>query len=586
MSAPASPEEPKWSQRRDPSELALLGGFGRTVKGLGLVLILLIIGLLFGRKVWNASSRQNARELVEDARHAVEHKEWENAARLIRAAREILPNDPELLRVMVEYLGKTGLDPSLELQTLRALEALRQQQPGDAILAGRAHVRRGDLTAARAVWQKLSKPQQTTADALEFKAQILTQEGGEHEADKLQKLATQRSADDPQSALKLAVLDLESGYPAMVVSGLARLWKITDRNDDVGLRAIRYLLTRNELTQAEAKRLQELMDNHPEATLSDDLGALSAVMHLAPAQRSQLLDEVMARHKNAGLEVTMMLARWLSQEREHERLMNLLPPEIMIKSNDLFPIFLQALAESGRWQEMHELLKKTQGLPMTLEGLTVWRALASSRLHPDLKRAADELKLAIRQAATTKNFGPLRAAAQVAEDLELWDIAMEGYLHLAQPESRHELDMLEKCWQIAARLGDSDHLLGAARRQSSLRPTSAHFANRLDYLRLLRGEEIETAVSHQRESPGYDYEENSMAALLAALKAYRLGDAELAKASLKQVQDAATLPVGQRAVYAGLLASVGEPAQAFQLAEKISVRLLIAEEQAFLRKAL
>lgn len=583
MNAPS--EEQPATIRRNPSELALLGGFGRAVKVLGCVLILLVIGLLFGRKAWKASKRNEARTQVQDARQAIEKKEWANAAELIRNARAVLQEDAELLRVLVDYLDKTGLDPVLEIQALQSLQAQGRQQPGDAILAGRAHVRKGDLVAAREVWKKLPAEQQTTSDALKFKAQILSQEGGAEASGKLQQLATQKSADDPQSALMLAIRDLESGYPAMAASGRARLWQFKDRDDEAGIQSIRHLLATTRLTLAEVQQLQQRVQKHPEATLSDDLGALSALMRLDPARRSQLLDGVIEHHQDAGFEIKVVIARWLAQEKEHERLTKLLPAERMIQSNELFPIYLQALAESGRWQQMHELLKHPQGLPMAVEGITVWRALASSRLQPDLKQAAAELNLAIKQAASTKNFGPLRAAAQVAEDLEMWEIAMEGYLQLAQPESPQELDMLEKCWQIAGRLGDSGRLLNTARKQSSLRPTSRYFASRLDYLRLLRGEEIESTVSdgvNRSEERG----ENTLEALVAAMKAYRLGNAALAKANLMQVRDAASLPAGQRAVYAGLLASVGDAARAFQLAEKISFTLLIAEEQAFLRKAL
>jgi hypothetical protein len=582
----AHPQEPPAANRRNPSELALPGGFGRAVKLLGGVLILLVIGLFFGRNTWKASHRNKAREQVQDARQAIEKKEWANAAELIRNARSVLQEDPELLRVLVDYLDKTGLDPFLEIQALQSLQAQGWQQPGDAILTGRAHVRKGDLVAARVVWQKLSPEQQRTPDALKFKAQILSQEGGAEASGKLQQLATQKSANDPQSALMLAIRDLESSYPAMAASGRARLWQFADRDDEAGMQAIRHLLTKTSLNLAETKQLQQRVQKHPEAKLADELGALSAMMRLDPARRSQLLEEVIERHRGAGFEIKVVIARWLAQEKEHGRLTKLLPVERMIKSGELFPIYLQALAESGRWQQMHELLNHPQGLPMALEGITVWRALASSRLQPDLDQAAVELKLAIKQAGTTKNFGPLRAAAQVAEDLELWDIAMEGYLQIAQPDSPQEFDMLEKCWQIAGHLGDSSHLLNTARKQSTLRPTSRYFASRLDYVRLLRGQEIESTVSDQRVNRADEKGGSTLEALVAALKAYRLGNASLAKANLMQVRDAASMPVGQRAVFAGLLASVGDPARAFQLAEKISSTLLIAEEQTFLRKAL
>jgi hypothetical protein len=257
----------------------------------------------------------------------------------------------------------------------------------------------------------------------------------------------------------------------------------------------------------------------------------------------------------------------------------------MQQSNELFPIAVQALAEAGRWQQMKELLKQ-RALPMSEEGLAVWNALAASRLQPDLHEAQTQLQAAIKRAAAGGSYGPVRAATQVAEDLELYDVAMEGYVLLAQPKAGHELEMLEKCWETATRLGDSAQLLETARRQKALRPTSMLYAQRLDYLRLVRGVEMESVQSPAPDTVTQEVENLGISAILTALKAYRLGDRQQAARALSTVQGVAKLSAGQRAVYAGLLALLGEPARAFQLAENISPRLLTAGEQTFLEKAL
>jgi hypothetical protein len=566
--------------RREPSKLAQPGG---SVKVLGILLLLL--ALLAGKYAWNARSRGSTQSLVNEARQAMERKDWASAAKYIRQAKEASPDDLALLRVMVDYLDKTGLDPAFQLQALIWLKEAGLQQPADVWIAGRACLRTGDMAAARALWEKLPTEVKDTPEALEFKAGILRQEGGEGQAQHLQQLAAQKAPDNPESAFKAAALDAESVYPEQSAAGMERLWAMTTRADAAGLATIRFLVARADLTLPQVQQLRALVGKHADAGLADELRVLSLVIRLDAAERANVINDMVERHRNASLEVKVVLARWLAEERELEPLARLVPWGTMQQSNELFPIAVQALAEAGRWQQMKELLKQ-RALPMSEEGLAVWNALAASRLQPDLHEAQTQLQAAIKRAAAGGSYGPVRAATQVAEDLELYDVAMEGYVLLAQPKAGHELEMLEKCWETATRLGDSAQLLETARRQKALRPTSMLYAQRLDYLRLVRGVEMESVQSPAPDTVTQEVENLGISAILTALKAYRLGDRQQAARALSTVQGVAKLSAGQRAVYAGLLALLGEPARAFQLAENISPRLLTAEEQTFLEKAL
>jgi hypothetical protein len=566
--------------RREPSKLAQPGG---SVKVLGILLLLL--ALLAGKYAWNARSRGSTQSLVNEARQAMERKDWASAAKYIRQAKEASPDDLALLRVMVDYLDKTGLDPAFQLQALIWLKEAGLQQPADVWIAGRACLRTGDMAAARALWEKLPTEVKDTPEALEFKAGILRQEGGEGQAQHLQQLAAQKAPDNPESAFKAAALDAESVYPEQSAAGMERLWAMTTRADAAGLATIRFLVARADLTLPQVQQLRALVGKHADAGLADELRVLSLVIRLDAAERANVINDMVERHRNASLEVKVVLARWLAEERELEPLARLVPWGTMQQSNELFPIAVQALAEAGRWQQMKELLKQ-RALPMSEEGLAVWNALAASRLQPDLHEAQTQLQAAIKRAAAGGSYGPVRAATQVAEDLELYDVAMEGYVLLAQPKAGHELEMLEKCWETATRLGDSAQLLETARRQKALRPTSMLYAQRLDYLRLVRGVEMESVQSPAPDTVTQEVENLGISAILTALKAYRLGDRQQAARALSTVQGVAKLSAGQRAVYAGLLALLGEPARAFQLAENISPRLLTAGEQTFLEKAL
>jgi len=79
--------------------------------------------------------------------------------------------------------------------------------------------------------------------------------------------------------------------------------------------------------------------------------------------------------------------------------------------------------------------------------------------------------------------------------------------------------------------------------------------------------------------------ESDASRLLQALKAYRLHDLPLLAAALGKVRNARVLSTGERAVFAGLLATNGQPAPAFQMAESVRPELLLDEEAVFLRLA-
>jgi hypothetical protein len=75
------------------------------------------------------------------------------------------------------------------------------------------------------------------------------------------------------------------------------------------------------------------------------------------------------------------------------------------------------------------------------------------------------------------------------------------------------------------------------------------------------------------------------AALLRSLAAYRLGDQAAVMKYLADLGNTTTLSAGQRAVAAGLLASVGKPERAWEIAEKVPDALLLQEELTFLERA-
>lgn len=574
------------ASRLERSELGLPGSFGPLVKiSLALLLIALVVLAVRGR-VWEAFRGNRIEEIVSEARIAIHAKQWEQAVIRIREAREVNANHPDLWRVTTEYLDQTGLEPVLQIQTLRRLREVGLAEKGDELIEGRAHLRLGDLPRARAIWEKLPEDERRSSEALEFHAAIQLQEGEKEKARATSLLAAQNKTDGPLAAFRSAKIGLISALPERRASALAEIQAMSTQKDAAGLEALRLLIERDGITSAEAEKLLVAFEAHPKHDLADRLSALSAIMRADPGRRGALLDAEVKAQKGKSHDVTLLVARWLAHEKEHLRVLDLAPREVLLKEKDLFPIFLQSMAEAGRWKDMRELFENHRSLPMKEESIQVWKAIAASRLESTLKQAEHHLRLAFTGSISAKNHATLRAASQVAEDLELWELAYEGYSQLSQPEVGAELEMLEKCWKAAIATSHMDWQLDTARRLRVLRPTSVRFANRLDYLRLLLGDEIEAAMEWREVYTDESADERQMAALLLALKAYRMRDKSLMLESLAKVDDATALPPGQRAVLAGLLASGGQAGRAFQLAERVQERLLSSVELAFLKKAL
>ena len=191
------------------------------------------------------------------------------------------------------------------------------------------------------------------------------------------------------------------------------------------------------------------------------------------------------------------------------------------------------------------------------------------------------------QSKSEKNALALLGAARMAEKWDMPDLALQTYEILTQEDSVPKLDMLEKCWQMALLLKNSEVLLAVAGQQHQLRPENPGFTQRSRYLSLLLGAEIETTLKPQTEDPTAQGNETDQGLLLQALAAYRLQNLGLARAYLEKIRAAASFTAGERAVCAGLLAKTrANIPRAYELAEKIHPELLLTEELVFLQMAL
>jgi hypothetical protein len=461
-------------------------------------------------------------------------------------------------------------------------------QPDDLIWMSRDHLNLGRIEAARAAFEQVPQTLRLSLDALEAEVALLKMENKPEAAAKTEEALFANFPNEPSVILRKSWRDLDGTFPEMQRAAVGRLLEMTEREDGHGLSALRILIQRTNLTLSQATLLRQRLEKHPLANLNDQLLALSLVMRLAPEQRTHLLDAETRRHQNKPKDELMALAAWLAKEKEFERMRRFSAGTALLDSGEMFLLVAQGLAEQEKWQALKELLGENRKLPVSKARAATWRALAVRNLSPDnIEETRKHVQEAITQSKSEKNALALLGAARMAENWDMPDLALQTYQILTEEDSVPKLDMLEKCWQMALILKNSEVLLTVAGQQRQLRPENPGFTQRGRYLSLLLGAEIETTLKPQTDDQTAQGNETDQGLLLQALAAYRLQNPGLARACLEKIRAAASLTAGERAVCAGLLAKTRTNIpRAYELAEKIRPELLLEEEQAFLEMAL
>ncbi len=568
-----------------PVKHGVLSPFAQLVWGMAL-LIVLSLALLFWIQ-FDFQRLRGADYFISKAQQAVLAKDWPAAVGAIQQVQQHAREKPTHLRVLADLLEATNSEHALLDSTLKKLDDQGSMLPVDYLWACRLRLVAGQIAAARQAWERIPSTTRSGLEARKLNLAILREDGHPQEAAAEENRLQEEFPDDPEIALRKAVQDLTGTFPEIQQAARRKLWELAQHSNEAEAAAIRVLSQRNDLTQSEATQLLELADQQPTISPTERLRLVSLILRLDPTQREALLNAETQRYRTAGPAELAQVASWLAHEKEYGRLMTILPEDLLMKSPDLFPQVAQGLASQEKWQDLLTLVKKGKKLPVSNARAATWRALAARHLRPDDTRELREhLEEAVRVGSGEKNALAVLGAARLAEEWGVADLALKAYEELAVPGSPQEEDMLEKCWQMATILKDTTALLRLADKLATLRPANVQFVQRRDYLRLLCGDKLETTLLRAAADTAQPTRASDIDFLLQALKAHRLHERDRAAAALEQILDTTNLTVGERAVYAGLLALNGQARRAYILAETIRSELLLPEETVFLRQAL
>lgn len=572
VSAPHSADQ---RQRRRPWLTWVMGG-------------LFLGGLLYwwlGAKAILGTRTLIAGAYAKKAQEKRLEKDWAGAWQNLSKARAWQVNAPEVLRAYADLLAASRSDDLTLLQVLRALESLHQSTNSDRLKVGQILISLGHIQAARAEYEKLSLTDQQNQEGMRLLAQLLQAEGQPEEAEKLLRRALAMAPADPESRLRLAMMDHHQTFPEVQARARKVIWEIARQADLTGLAALDFLASEVQLTGEEASELLRLVEAHPSAPPGTRYAALSSRLRARPQDRAALMEKEVAAVRGQGVEVLAPALTWLLQEKEPAKVLALLPEGLHLKSGQILQSYLVALSALDRWDEIDRLLRSPRTLPLSEAYLHLWKARTADKQDTGIQTVRHHLEAAFAQTRRGEDETAARLTAETAEQMGIWDLASRFYAEVAAQQPYNQSLLLEKIHEMALRGRDTTAALNSARKQAITHPENHVYTLRAHYLALLAGDEIEVTLQAFLQLPT-DQQEPPSAALVRALADFRLGNETALKARLAQGMDVSDLAPGQRATYAGLLAICGEVGPAFRLAESIPGILLLPEEMRFLKQAL
>ena len=551
--------------------------------------ILLLFGVAYW--LWGPSTvfkvrSYIARHYAEKAQKEMKLKEWASAYSTLSLAATWRTDHPLVLRLTADLLSAAGADSESVLMAYRRLITSGLATEDDILKTGNIYVQQLDVVSSLDLLQKLSPETRGKRQALELLANIQRIQGQTQLAERTLRQALSMDKDDSMCQLRLAMLDLQAGgFAEIKERALEVIWKLSAGKDRAGMVAIE-TLSSNELTSRETDTLFARLEEHPDKSPAIRYSVLSAILKTQPERREEILNREAAPAANRTEAELLTLMQWLLREHEPQRVVSLQKGNVFTKSAVLIQPYLQALADLQRWNELDETLARPAGLSISSASAALWRARAARHLQDTANlRAKQHLDIVYEATGHGREGATAMAAATLAEELGLWEVALLFYEGLAKHQPQSRLKMIEKVQEMAVRDRDTNATLSAASRLLEIRPDNRQYADRALYLHLLSGDEVELAIektAHTDSTMATRLEDH----FIRALAAYRLGDLTQLRVHLDNVKDVSALTQGQRAVHAGLLSISGRVGPAYQIAEQIPSILLLREELHFLKRAL
>lgn len=545
----------------------MLAGTRWTWIAIGLFAVATALGMN-ARKIYHYWQDFRSDRALNEAKALSDAGDFGMAVEAAAAALQKTPSHPGLLRFTAKLLTEEARDHNTAVVLLRRLLSSGRAEPEDGLLMLECLVRLGDMAAAREQLLTLPKALQDGRRGLEARSAIAALAGNPREAENLLRQALLLDPNDPECQLRLAILDENQAFESVRPSITTRIWKVAKGNDDAALAAILHLANSQHTAPREVDELFSLVKAHPKADDAERYAVLSASHRLSPLDTVRHVEAEMARQKGKSPQNLAEFFQWLGSVGHHDKILQMLPRDAALRDSRSMLIYIDALAAAGQWQPLIDLMQQSK-LPISLATRNLVLGQSYARLEGDgIREAGRFLREALASAGPGDQAILMRVAAS-ADSMGLTGIAREAYTKLLGLRPERRALVLEKLLELCKRERDTKGMLDTLKELQLARPGFEPDDERLQYVRLLSGMEMELALDWMQKRTG-SRQSSAEDMVLSALAAHRTGNLEGWKSSTSAIREPERLEPGMRGVVAGFLAMNGEKTAAFRLVETLS----------------
>ena len=317
------------------------------------------------------------------------------------------------------------------------------------------------------------------------------------------------------------------------------------------------------------------LENHPDARPYHKLLAFEVRVRQDPALTDQYVADAVERFGNGDDETLAALGGWLNKIGRPAKTLEVLPQAHAVQRQDLFLLYINALAALQRWSEVKDLLMSEHSV---VDPMLQHMYLAVAQAHLGAATGAiNEWQRALEVADTPEKAFAL---AKYAEQSSVNDIADAAYSITIKmmPKNRGAYDGRLR---LAMQAGHTSQAQSIAATIAQLWPDDAEARNQDAYLQLLLGVSDDAAKAAERDAQLLVAKEprNWQARATLGLACLRLGRNKEALAAIREPRVTGVEPPGPLAVRAAILAANGYEDGARNDARLVNAKPLLPEER-------
>ncbi len=533
-----------------------------------------VVAVVFAKPVYRWARAHQAASLAEEAHELIAAEKWEEAAAALREANQLRSSEPRVIRVMAEFYSFADLRK--QRQTLYSLYENGNHTAGDLRDLILLELRFRNPLKAEELSSDLLRTFGDEAENLKTAVQVAKVRKDALQAEGYLRKLKVLEPENGEVRLQLAETLLESSFQEKARNGWNEIYELASRTDEAGLEALRLIIRKPPFYPVRIKEVQELIQKHPNATKGDNLAALGWRYEsgTSPGERSEMLEKAIEETRGRSHSENRDFYFWLNLLTEEDQVLRLLPKEEAFKTPGLLTVYITALLQAERYEEIKAIVDSDEGLEESSE-IAFIKAQAAIYLEMSTSRVREYLQESYELALLDKRTEMLSHVAMLADKQGLTDFAETVFEAMSRiPET--SLQGYAKLLDYCRRREDLEGMRKIVREVREKVPHDIATVKLSVYFDLLHGVNIEEAFVESKEMLER-LPTDEECRVIFSFANYRLGDTA---AALKRLEglDAGILSPSYRAVYAAIVGASGDELGAVVVAEKLPRSLLLKEE--------